>query len=101
MFGYGLSWLLVFGEPWTRYGGIPQGCPLSMMFVVARYLPWCRYLASQVGVQLELYADNLKCLSRSPDFLLSAARFTAQYVRLVGQEPAPSKCVLFEYLQGN
>ena len=26
--------------------------------------------------------------------LLSAARFTTGYVRLVGQEPAPSKCVL-------
>ena len=32
------------GEPWIRDGGIPQGCPLSMMFIVALYLPWCRYL---------------------------------------------------------
>ena len=39
------------------------------------------------------YADNLKCVSRDPDLLLSAARFTTEYVRLVGQEPAPSKCV--------
>ena len=62
------------GEPWTRNGGIPQGCPLSMMFVVALYLPWCRYLAAQVGVQPQLYADNLKCLSCNPDLLLSAAR---------------------------
>ena len=23
------------GEPWTRDGGIPQGCPLSMMCIVA------------------------------------------------------------------
>ena len=82
------------GEPWTRDGGTPQGCPLSMMFTVALYLPWCRYLAAQVGVQPQLYADILKCLSRDPDLLLSAARFTTRYVRLVGQEPAPSKCVL-------
>ena len=82
------------GEPWIRNGGIPQGCPLSMMFIVALYLPWCRYLAAQVGVQPQLYADNLKCLSRNPDLLLSADRFTTKYVRLVGQEPAPSKCVL-------
>ena len=27
------------GEPWTRDGGIPQGCPLSLMFIVAMYLP--------------------------------------------------------------
>ena len=54
------------GEPWTRDGGIPQGCPLSMMFIVALYLPWCRYLSAQVGVQPQLYADNLKCVSRNP-----------------------------------
>ena len=53
------------GEPWTRDGGIPQGCPLSMMFIVALYLPWCRYLSAQVGVEPQLYADNLKCVSRS------------------------------------
>ena len=81
------------GAPWTRDGGIPQGCPLSMMFIVALYLPWCRYLSAQVGFQPQLYADNLKCLSRDPDLLLAAARFTTGYVRLVGQEPAPSKCV--------
>ena len=82
------------GEPWTRDGGIPHCCPLSMMFIVALYLPWCRYLSAQVGVEPQLYADNLKCVSRDPELLLSAARFTTGYVRLVGQEPAPSKCVL-------
>ena len=32
------------GEPWCRDGGIPQGCPLSMVFIVALYGPWCRHL---------------------------------------------------------
>ena len=32
------------GAPWTRNGCIPQGCPLSMMFIVALNLPWCWYL---------------------------------------------------------
>ena len=82
------------GQPWTRDGGIPQGCPLSMMFTVALYLPWCRYLGAQCGVSPQLYADNLKCVSLDPDLLLRAARFTTGYVRLVGQEPALSKCVL-------
>ena len=81
------------GQPWTRDGRIPQGCPLSMMFIVALYLPWCRYLAAQAGVQPQLYADNLKCVSKDPGVLLRAARFTAGYVRLVSQEPVPSKCV--------
>ena len=64
------------------------------MFIVALYLPWCRDLAAHEGVQPQLYADNLKCVSRDPDLLLNAARFTTGYVRLVGQELAPSKCVL-------
>ena len=55
-----------------------------MMFIVA----------SQVGVQPQFFADNLKCLSQNPELLLHAARFTTQYVRLVGQETAPSKCIL-------
>ena len=82
------------GQSCTRDGGIPQGCPLSMMFIVALYLPWCRYLSAQVGVRPQLYADNLKCLSSDPKLLMHAARFTTGYVRLVGQEPAPRKCVL-------
>ena len=43
---------------------------------------------------LQLYADSLKCVSRDPGLLLRAARFTAGYAKLVGQEPAPSKLVL-------
>ena len=82
------------GEPWTRDGGIPQGCPLSMMFIVALFLPWCKYLAAQEGVEPQLYADNLECVLWDPGVLLRAARFTAGYVRLVGQEPAA------EYVQG-
>ena len=82
------------GVPWTRDDGFPQGCPLSVMFIVALYLPWCRHLSSHGRVQPQLYADNLKNVSGDPDLLLSAARFTTGYFRLVGQEPAPSKCVL-------
>ena len=62
------------------------------VFIVALYLPWCRYLWA--GVQPQLQADNPKCVSGDSGVLLRAARFTTGYVRLVGQEPAPSKCVL-------
>ena len=31
-------------------GGIPQGCTLSIMFVVDLYLPWCKYLHELPGV---------------------------------------------------
>ena len=42
----------------------------------------------------QLCADNLKCVSGDPLRLLRAAEFTTGYVWLVGQEPAPSRCVL-------
>ena len=45
-------------------------------------------------MQPQLFADNFKCVSRDPGVLLRAARFTTGYVRLVGQQAAPSKCVL-------
>ena len=65
-----------------------------MIFVVALYLPWCRYLGELPDVSPQLYADNLKCVSNRPEQLLRAAQFTSAYVGLVGQEPAPSECIL-------
>ena len=39
----------------------PKAAPLSMVFTVALYVPWCRYLESQVAtISPQLYADNLK-----------------------------------------
>ena len=43
-------------------GVIPEGCPLSMMFIVAMYLPWCRYLSPQEKIKPQLYAGNSKCV---------------------------------------
>ena len=82
------------GEPWCRDGGIPQGCPLSMVFGVALYVPWCRHLESQPYVKPQLYADNLKCSAVRPRALFESAHFTAKYVRLVGQDVSPGKCIL-------
>ncbi len=82
------------GEPWCRDGGIPQGCPLSMVFIVALYVPWCRHLESLPDIKPQLYADNLKCSAVRPRALFESAYFTARYVRLVGQDVSPGKCVL-------
>ena len=70
------------------------GCAFSMMFIVALYLPWCEYLAAQEGLNHSCTLIIL-CVSQGGDLdlLLRVARFTAAYVRLVGQEPAPIKCV--------
>ena len=82
------------GQSWTGDGGIPQGCPLSMVFIVALYSLWCRHLDTFRGVKPQLYADNLKCVSSNDDDLLEAAQVTNTHIRLVGQTPAPSKGVL-------
>ncbi len=82
------------GEPWCRNGGIPQGCPLSMVFIVALYVPWCRHLEPLPDIEPQLYADNLKCSAARPRALFESAYFTAKYVRLVGQDVSPGKCVL-------
>ena len=63
------------GEPWSLGGGIPQGCPLSMMFIVALHLPWCQYLAAHEEAQPQLYADDLKCVSRDPNFACCSVHF--------------------------
>ena len=71
-----------------------------MVFIVALYTPWCRYLESQVSISPQLYADNLKCTSYSGDSVLAAARYTVFYVHAVGQEASPCKCVLLSTSQG-
>ena len=65
-----------------------------MVFIVALYVPWCRHLDSLPDVKPQLYADNLKCSAARPRALFESARFTAQYVRSVGQDVSPRKCVL-------
>ena len=82
------------GEPWCRDGGIPQGCPLCMVFIVALYVPWSMRLEAMLAVRPQLQADNLKCSAERPNALFGAARFAAQYVRSVGQDVSPGKCVL-------
>ena len=91
---FGLSSRPAFGKPGSERRGTPQGCPLSMIFIVALHLPWCRVLESVPGVIPRLYADNLKCVSFCPEALCSAARFTNLFIELVGQKAAPKKCVL-------
>ena len=43
---------------------------------------------------LSFIADNLKCSAERPRALFESASFTARYVRSVGQDVSPGKCVL-------
>ena len=51
-------------------------------------------LESLPDVKPQLYADNLRCSAERPGALFESARFTARYVRSVGQDVLPGKCVL-------
>ena len=42
------------GVAWRRDGGILQGCPLSMVFIVALYAFWCRHLESLVDISPQI-----------------------------------------------
>ena len=69
--------------------GLSLGCPLSVVFIVALYVPWCRHLEALPAVKPQLHADNLKCSAERPGAFFGSARFTAEYVRAVGQGRAP------------
>ena len=59
-----------------------------MVFIVALCAPWCRHLESLKEITPQLYADNLICSSYDSD------HYTVAYVKAVGQEAFPTKCVL-------
>ena len=81
-------------EPWCRDGGVPQGCLLSMVFIVTLYVPWCRHTDVRPDVKPQLYGDNLKGSAERPGALFDAAGFSAKCVGAVGQDVSPGKCVL-------
>ena len=65
-----------------------------MVFIVALCVSWCRHLESLPDVKSQLYGDNLKCSAERPGALFCYARFTALFVRSVGQDVSPGKCAL-------
>ena len=57
----------------ARDGGVPQGCPLSMVFFLALSVPWCGRLESLPDIKPQLHADNLKCSAARPRALFESA----------------------------
>ena len=69
------------GNQWCqpKWGGIPQGCPWSMIFMV--FWPWCGRLEGSPLGGPQVCADNLNCSSVFPRALFDAARNTVRYVQ--------------------
>ena len=59
------------GEPWCRDGCIPQGCPFSMVFIVALYVPWCRRLESLPDIKPHSMLITLNVVLPVPELNLS------------------------------
>ena len=74
------------GETWARDGGIPQGCPLSMV-VVALCLPWCNCLVSIGRVKHQLYADTPRSFAHGCSYLYRLFSYCWSH-------RCPTKCVL-------
>ena len=71
-----------------------EGCPLSMIFIVALYVPWCRHLEALPEVKPQLYADNRKCSAeRRRPCLNLLGSLPSMYGRSV-RDVSPGKCVL-------
>ena len=76
---------------WFRPGldlgwGIAHGFLISMVFMVALYVPWCRHLEGLQGATMQLHADNSKCTSHDADDILLATQYTGAYVKVVGRK---------------
>ena len=50
----------------TSRSVIPQVCSLSVVFIVALCVPWCRHLEVMPDVKPQFYANNLKCSAERP-----------------------------------
>ena len=88
------------GEPRRRDGGIPQGCPLSMVFIEALNVPCVVTLGASLDVKPQLYAGNLKSGTERPRPFFESAGFTVQYVRSVGLDVSLGTCVALLSLFG-
>ena len=61
-------------------GGIFQGCPLSMVFIVALYIPWCRRLMLSLSFTLIILSAVRSVTVPS---LMLLGLLLGMYVRLV------------------
>ena len=56
------------GEPYRREAGIPQGCPLSMMYTALLLRPWILKMRSK-GIKSRTLADDMLIITKGPRHL--------------------------------
>ena len=88
---------LGLGKPRRRPNGIPQGCPLSMLFVALLLRPWMAYMHT-LNVKPRTLADDLLLFAAGHDHIgriIHATECTHTYLSTMGAKVATSKSILF------
>ena len=86
------------GKAHVRRCGIPQGCPLSMMFIAILMTPWMCFMQT-LGISARVLADDILLVGygdKGHKIFAQALDSTHQYLIDVGAKVAPDKSLLFE-----
>jgi len=90
------------GKGYHRECGIPQGCPLSMMFLALLLRPWCIALEAKMVVP-RILADDLMAFAEGRTHcnrIVDAINFTHKYLHDMGAVVAPTKSYIFSSDKG-
>ena len=85
------------GRPHRRACGIPQGCPLSMLFVAVIMRPWVGMMTT-LGLTPRVLADDILLIAEGPEgYAKFQSHFdtTHDYIHTMGATLAPSKSYAF------
>jgi len=85
------------GTPYTRYMGIPQGCPMSMMIIMLVLRAWIIEMRATKVKPRDL-ADDLLMVASGPghgEHIAEAVEMAYQYLQDMGAKVASSKSILF------
>ena len=85
------------GRPHRRACGIPQGCPLSMLFIAAMFRPWLM-LMNTIGIVGRILADDVMIIgfgNQGHQVFQDAYDNTHEYFADIGAKVSTKKCYTY------
>ena len=85
------------GKPYHKPTSIPQGCPLSMVFIALLMVPWTK-MVEAAGAIPRVLADDILVITQGPDPITQFKTVfdsTHQYLQDIGAKIAPDKSAVF------
>eukprot|EP00973_Karenia_brevis_P086178 11951573-Karenia_brevis.AAC.1 len=75
------------GREFRSTNGILQGCPLSVVFLIALVAIWCKAVRNEVPeAATYAYTDDTGPMASRPKYLQAVLNITEDSMRLTGQE---------------